>query len=150
MQNLPHFVSFQMNEMRNSYVDANNRIIEKMDLMAEEFVNEIGVVPEISEGVKLYIEDCIRHMREIVVDHVGMAICEFKAAYNPCEESTKSRRFPKFITDELERSFEVDQYPSDHEKAKLSKICKLSIKQINNWFTNKRNRNKGHDDCREY
>lgn len=151
MSKLPNLVSSRINEIRRIYVEANNRIVDEMDSMVDKFVKSIGSVPDVSIGANAYLEERIRYIREFVVDSIGFSIGEFKALYNPDgNENVKSRRFPKFITEALERSFEVDQYPSETEKSRLARICKLSTKQINNWFTNKRNRSKGHEGGRQY
>ncbi|AFM99241.1 putative homeodomain-containing transcription factor [Encephalitozoon hellem ATCC 50504] len=151
MSKLPGLVSSRINEIRRIYVEANNRIVDEMDSMVDKFVKSTGGIPDISPEVSAYLEERIRRIREFVVDSIGFSISEFKTLYNPNgSENAKSRRFPKFITEALERSFEVDQYPSEAEKARLARVCKLSTKQINNWFTNKRNRSKGHDGSRQY
>ncbi|AFN83951.1 homeobox domain-containing transcription factor [Encephalitozoon romaleae SJ-2008] len=151
MSKLPNLVSSRINEIRRIYVEANNRIVDEMDSMVDKFVKSIGSVPDISTGVSAYLEERIRYIREFVVDSIGFSISEFRALYNPDgNENARSRRFPKFITEALERSFEIDQYPSETEKSRLAKICKLSTKQINNWFTNKRNRSKSHEGGRQY
>nr|ADG08178.1 homeodomain protein class 2 [Encephalitozoon cuniculi]ADG08180.1 homeodomain protein class 2 [Encephalitozoon cuniculi]ADG08182.1 homeodomain protein class 2 [Encephalitozoon cuniculi]DAA01299.1 TPA_exp: homeodomain protein EcHD-1 [Encephalitozoon cuniculi] len=151
MSKLPALVSLRMNEIRGIYIETNNRVVEEMDAVIDEFAKDVGSSPDISTNVRTYLEERIRYIREFVVDHIGFSISEFRTLYNPNgNESIKSRRFPKFITEALERSFEIDQYPSEAEKARLAKICKLSTKQINNWFTNKRNRTKGHEGGRQY
>ncbi|ADM12467.2 homeobox domain-containing transcription factor [Encephalitozoon intestinalis ATCC 50506] len=151
MSRLPNLASSRMNEIRKVYIEANNRIVEEIDAVTEKFSKEVETIPNISASVRIYLEEKIRSIREFVVDSIGFSIGEFRALYNPDgNESIKTRRFPKFITEALERSFEIDQYPSEAEKSRLAKICKLSTKQINNWFTNKRNRSKSHDGGRQY
>ena len=54
----------------------------------------------------------------------------------------KSRRFNKKTVQILEESFKRDSYPNEDEKIRLARLCSLSSKQVNNWFTNKRNRAK--------
>lgn len=151
MSKLPELVSSRMSEMRSKYIEANNRVVEQVDGMMEEFAETMCSVPDVSPGVQAYLVHAMERIREVVVDHIGLSIREFQTHYSPGEgDGMKSRRFPKFITEALERSFEVDQYPSDAEKSRLAKVCRLSTKQINNWFTNKRNRSKGHEGGRTY
>ena len=64
-----------------------------------------------------------------------------------CEQSSicsdiKNRRFSKNTIKTLEASFIHEPYPSEHEKERIGKLCQLNIRQVNNWFTNKRNRSR--------
>ena len=57
-------------------------------------------------------------------------------------ELPKNKRFTKHIIDILEKCFLLDAYPSEQEKEQIAEQCHMRIKQVNNWFTNKRNRAK--------
>lgn len=150
MPNPSDAISSRINEMRHVYIEANNRIVEKMEAAINDFKgNNEGEAPEISGYVKMYLDSRIKHIREMVVDHIGFGISKLKSLYIPADnEGLKSRRFSRAVTDALEQSFEADQYPSESEKIRLAKICRLSTKQINNWFTNKRNRTKSYEGSR--
>lgn len=54
----------------------------------------------------------------------------------------RSRRFSKGVLRILETSFSHNQYPTEEEKERIGQACQLHPRQVNNWFTNKRNRSK--------
>jgi len=64
--------------------------------------------------------------------------------------NSKNRRFSKDISNVLEHSFRYNMYPSEDEKMVLAQRCKISLKQVSNWFTNKRNRTKSMKGRRSY
>lgn len=151
MSNLSNMIASRISEIRRSYVEANNRIINRIETAIGEFrYHSAGNAPEISVSVRAYLDSRIRNIREMVVDHIEFGIKKLGLLYHPVDgEGLRSRRFSKSVTDILEQSFEVDQYPPEFEKARLAKVCGLSTKQINNWFTNKRNRTKNCEGSRQ-
>lgn len=137
-------VSSQINEMRHSYIESNNRMVGRMEMEIREFVTGRRGSAEISVSVGRYLCGRVGYIRSLVVDQIGAGLRRMSVG-----RSARTRRFPRTITEVLEESFEVDQYPSECEKKRLACSCGLSPKQINNWFTNKRNRSKN-GECREY
>jgi len=56
------------------------------------------------------------------------------------KKEKESRRFPKYIIQILEASYNASHYPSNNEKDRLVRDTKLTHRQINDWFINKRAR----------
>jgi len=56
------------------------------------------------------------------------------------KKEKESRRFPKYIIQILEASYNSSHYPSNNEKDRLVHETKLTHRQINDWFINKRAR----------
>ncbi|ORX59955.1 hypothetical protein BCR36DRAFT_316152 [Piromyces finnis] len=56
------------------------------------------------------------------------------------KKEKESRRFPKYIIHILETSYNTSHYPSNNEKDRLVHETKLTHRQINDWFINKRAR----------
>lgn len=82
---------------------------------------------------------------------VNQILLELKEHYQTGQqailhENKKIKRFSKKIIDVLEQSFARDKYPNEEEKQRIANLCLISLKQVNNWFTNKRNRTKHHND----
>lgn len=102
---------------------------------------QISISSQICELIKAKVTS----MRETSVDNISFGFYKY---FDAIEELSRissesgSKRFSKNITDYLENAFKNDQYPTDLEKISLAKICNLTLKQVNNWFTNKRNRTK--------
>jgi hypothetical protein len=144
MADISDAIACKLNEIRSCYVEANNRMKDRAEAAAKERKAILSCVPpEISSSVRSYVEYKLRCLRESVVDHIGFGVGKFHETYYPmAQDNLKARRFSKSVVDTLEQSFEIDQYPSDAEKERLASVCRLSVRQINNWFTNKRNRTK--------
>ncbi|KAF9761177.1 Homeobox protein HD-1 [Nosema granulosis] len=145
----------KMNEIRLCYVETNNRICDMLDHLTSSFFQKNKKLqPRISNRIKQLVEQKLKYMREISVDNISFGLERYIEYLNESNsflsDSSKTRRFPKKIIEALEKSFKVEQYPSDYEKARLSRICNLTPKQINNWFTNKRNRTKSYKNSMRY
>ncbi|EOB12248.1 Homeobox protein HD-1 [Nosema bombycis CQ1] len=136
----------KMNEIRLCYIETNNRMCDSIDRLTSSYIKDNKKLqPQISLFTKELILKRLQHMRKTAVDYIsyGLEKC-IQRLNEPSDLSniSKTRRFPKKIIEALEESFNIDNYPSDYEKSRLARMYKLSLKQINNWFTNKRNRTK--------
>jgi hypothetical protein len=145
----------RMNKIRLLYIEANNKITELVDNYSASFLaKNKKMQPRISKEIKRKIQEKMKSMRESAVNGINS---NFERCLDILNQSDlfltsypSTRRFSKSTVDRLEQSFKENQYPSDFEKSRLVKICNLTLKQINNWFTNKRNRNKMYSDCNKY
>lgn len=83
-------------------------------------------------------------IKSISVNKIEAVLCNV-LLNNPNENRhrpLKARRFSLEIIKVLEQSFNKNPYPSDEEKMILGRRCRITLKQVANWFTNKRNRQK--------
>ena len=89
----------------------------------------------------------LQNIKENIVDTILSELTKHPCSYLPSYQDNKNivKRFPKNVVNILENSFLRDKYPNDDEKVELAKRCFISIRQVNNWFTNKRNRSKIND-----
>lgn len=138
----------KMNEIRSAYIETNNRICKCIEDISNTFYKTNKKLhPRICKNVRENLQLRIQSMREHAVNYIQFT-------FNKCitvlmkqkEENSiilkNTRRFPKRVINILENSYKEEPYPTELEKTKLASLCKLSGKQINNWFTNKRNRSK--------
>ncbi|TBT97144.1 homeobox domain-containing protein, partial [Hamiltosporidium magnivora] len=145
MQDLAQKIATKMNCIKYDYIGVNNRLYEKIyKYMRRPVVNESLISPKISNQTIMLLNSRLRSMRENAVDVLGIYLKSFLESeeknYSQGSSSPqKPRRFPKNIVEALEDSFNEDQYPTDSEKSRLAKVFHLTTKQVNNWFTNKRN-----------
>lgn len=92
MSGVPEALCLRISEMRRGYVEANNRIAEQIEEMCNEFRRAGEAVPELSVGVVMYVEDRIRHIREIVVDQIAQDIGQFKTMHQMADDVPRRRR----------------------------------------------------------
>ncbi|KAF7679709.1 Homeobox protein HD-1 [Astathelohania contejeani] len=135
-----------MNGMRHNFADRNNRIYEGYKNILEPNTNPTLLTPRISNQVRERLNKKLIAMQEKTIEALGNCLTHYiemsKCSNDGFFWDERSSRFSKAIVDSLEESFSRDQYPSDAEKLRLSNLHRLSIKQVSNWFTNKRNRTK--------
>lgn len=102
--------------------------------------------PILTDSFKQVFYKSLRNMKIKSTDTVSFLLTNYiiNEKSNLKEESSqvRTRRFSKNIIEILEASFYANEYPTDSEKQDIAKICKITTKQVNNWFTNKRNRAK--------
>jgi hypothetical protein len=146
MKSINNELVSKMNEIRLLYIETNNILCELIDRLATSFFRQNKKLqPTISIEIRELIEAKFSNMREKAVDNISSGFYKYFDSIENIHRYTSEsgpRRFSKKITDYLENSFKNDQYPTDLEKISLAKICNLTLKQVNNWFTNKRNRSK--------
>ncbi|KAF5140210.1 homeodomain protein class 2 [Vairimorpha ceranae] len=138
----------KINKFRILYIETNNKLCNSIEAVYKCFIccNKI-IKPNISIQIKNVIQSELKKMQENTVDSISLAFeSYFELLHRHLVKSNSNapKRFSKNITDILEQSFKNSQYPSDFEKVQLADICNLSIKQVSNWFTNKRNRFKSY------
>ena len=134
----------RMNEIRHIYIHFNNRLYAKCKNLQSHY-EEFGTFsfPCVSYGIKNFVEFKLQKVREIVVNNISNVLFNFLSPFSSSlGKNKKAKRFSKKVIEILEASFRKEKYPSDHEKNRLATICLISTKQVNNWFTNKRNRSK--------
>lgn len=136
----------KMNELRQLYLTCNNNILCNLAaLEKEKFGTERSGTAAISLGAFNHINQNLSKARETVVNSISKELFQFlspTSMMNPMNKKVK--RFSKKVIEILESSFKKEKYPSDAEKARLANLCLISTKQVNNWFTNKRNRSKSY------
>lgn len=136
-------------ELRYHYARNNSNIISMLEEAESGFIwNNTVAAPIISYGMKMYLCDKMDKIRQNLVDsfirEINNFVSETKAYPDSGVPSKKQKRFSKKVLKILEDSFNKDKYPSEPEKILLARKCYISLKQVNNWFTNKRNRSKSY------
>ncbi|EPR77655.1 Homeobox protein [Spraguea lophii 42_110] len=163
--NLEQKIAEALCEIRYRYIEFNNMVYqllnnpEELDQPEDKTVdmglnskssnhNRSMVKPILGNATREFIISSINLVNSFTVKKIEDVLEQYIAylhsmktgeSYN---SSGKQRRFSKEVIEGLEASFERDNYPSDQEKVDLARRFKLSLKQVNNWFTNKRNRAK--------
>lgn len=145
MRGISEYFASKMHEMKQNYIRSNDTIThmlrcEEMVFMSKNF----NIIPEISPNIMSCLKSKVKLARKAVVDGICFSMIKFKECQlRPKKHhQTKPGRFSIEVVEMLERSFEMEHYPSDEQKKRLIETSNLSIKQINNWFTNKRNRSR--------
>lgn len=137
-------IASKMNELRQLYLNCNANILYNLNnLEKENFGFDKNNQAVISLGVLNHINHGLSKVREAVVNSISNELTIFlspSSMMNPMNKKVK--RFSKKVIEILELSFKKEKYPSDAEKSRLANLCLISPKQVNNWFTNKRNRSK--------
>ncbi|KAI5151197.1 hypothetical protein ENBRE01_1963 [Enteropsectra breve] len=138
-----NFDTERISSLKYYYKNSYERIIDGVDKMEEMFnikMRKSNIF--ISKGVRQYLEFRMLGCKRNYVDNIATEIDTLFDKRTRCSSSLvkKPKRFPKKIIEILESSFRIDRYPNDQEKLDIANICGITIKQVNNWFTNKRNR----------
>lgn len=135
----------KMNGIRHMYLNCNKSIHTKLEALEKEFCkSNNNAILGISIGLRNIIDLKIEKLREITTNAISDELTNFLAhnELSNLQDHKKTKRFSKKVIEILETSFKKEKYPSDSEKARLANLCMISSKQVNNWFTNKRNRSK--------
>jgi hypothetical protein len=139
-------VGLKMNELRQIYLNSSDNILFNLaSLEKKRFGTENSEFAVISLGALNHINQNLSKAREAVVNSISNELSLFlspSSMMNPMNKKVK--RFSKKVIEILESSFKKEKYPSDAEKIRLANLCLISAKQVNNWFTNKRNRSKSY------
>lgn len=130
-----------MNKIRFICAEKNNNIYNciKPNISCDIFK------PTITKDFVNKVNTGITDMKINACSNIENKLMEFIARNDMCESSSpnsKTRRFSKDISTLLEQSFCYNMYPTEDEKLALAQRCRISLKQVSNWFTNKRNRTK--------
>ncbi|KAG5860066.1 homeodomain domain-containing protein [Encephalitozoon hellem] len=130
-----------LNRLRWEYISFNNELIQKVmsreNIFLETFLH---TSPEISLKTKKYLEFKSRIIMETVTNNICFKVSRIKKLITL--NSPKTKRFPSYVVKILECYFTQSQYPSIFMKEELIKSTNLTMRQINNWFMNRRNRRK--------
>lgn len=135
----------RMNEMRQIYLTCCKSIITKLEAKEDEFKKSSQLFrPAISLSLARMIVRKMDMTREFTVSTISHELSIFlsQGGFWSNLSHKKAKRFSKKVIEILETSFKKEKYPSDGEKLRLANLCMISTKQVNNWFTNKRNRSK--------
>lgn len=125
-------IVIRMVGIRKNYIKLHNNLYDMV-------YNEVGGdFSKLSNTSIRTINDTLFYLQRITSDALKDVIYEY--INSEAFHSARNRRFPKRIVEDLEKYFEYNQYPNDTAKEKIAKKLNLTIKQVNNWFTNKRNR----------
>lgn len=139
-------VATKLNELRQLYVKCTSNILMNLRNMEEEIFGQKDFFQaSISYGTFNHINQGLNKVKESVVNGIANELSDFlspSSMMNPMNKKVK--RFSKKVIEILESSFKKEKYPSDSEKSRLANLCLISPKQVNNWFTNKRNRTKSY------
>lgn len=131
-------IAIKLVGIRKNYVNLHNKLYDEIMTIVK------GDLTKLNSKNRREINETLFMMQQTTTDAISELIEEFM--YSAICNS-KSRRFPKAITDALEKYFEFEQYPSDVKKSILAKELGLTLTQVKNWFTNKRNRVKYGMNC---
>ncbi|ORD95235.1 HD1 [Hepatospora eriocheir] len=133
-------------ELKKVYHNSILNIAKKVDELETNLLyKDSYFIPKLSKETRNQLISKIEEAKETVVNNITT---EINSMLIPCintgsfDTSRRAKRFSKKVIDILEESFAKDKYPNDDVKNKLANLCLITPKQVNNWFTNKRNRTK--------
>lgn len=127
---------------RHIYATDMFKMLNNMNKCENEFSAENKYFkPAISLAVYFKINKELRKVREDIINHI---IAELNKEHKSTVTTPNVKRFSQQVIDILEKNFKIDKYPREEEKARIASQCNISVKQVNNWFTNKRNRSKSY------
>lgn len=138
----------KMNEIRFIFVKHMNNLASKNMMLNTEKNKRFGVFdPIMPKRYEVFLESIIEKMKNQSLDIIESYMIEFVENENinlrySNSPQQRTKRFSKDTLEILEDSFHINEYPTDEEKARLAKRCRITSKQVSNWFTNKRNRAK--------
>ena len=142
--------------LQTGYITAHNALIGKMNNSIERarhVYRRTCCISSYADSNKSYVQGeflikkrfkaKIQSLKASFLEKVKEILKDILVTYSSnCE---RNRRFSKHIISVLEDSFKDDPYPNESEKERIAIQCQLSMRQVNNWFTNKRNRTKIHE-----
>ncbi|ORD97648.1 HD1 [Hepatospora eriocheir] len=137
-------------EIKALYYKTMIKVEEKLIEYQRE-LNDLNI--DISTETKEYINRRLEEAKINVVNCISNQIGVILLPYTEThiyDTKRRPKRFSKKVVDILEESFLKDKYPGNSEKNKLANLCLITSKQVNNWFTNKRNRAKNLHETREF
>lgn len=147
MDDAIHNTAKQMNKIRFEYIRKNNKICEIINQETDQVSLDSSIfAPVVTQAVFDKAEENLLAIKQqgtglietFLHDFIVTEKAQLKDSVNLC----RTRRFSKGVITMLESSFAANEYPSDQEKQVIANTCRITTKQVNNWFTNKRNRAK--------
>ena len=147
MQNDINNLETKLVNLRKVYVNLKKDLYNNIELLEEKYKNSNMEELIISNKTAYEIESKINSVASKITNQMLLELKEhFRITKTTAPfENRKIKRFSKKVIDILETSFRSDRYPSEEEKNRIANLCLISVKQVNNWFTNKRNRSKQYD-----
>ncbi|KCZ77866.1 hypothetical protein H311_01117 [Anncaliia algerae PRA109] len=139
-------LSNKLMDFKFTFVEANNNLIDKFEtLNAKNMCLAEIIRPCVSNAVRDLLNSKLNSMQKAAVNAIASTFKTFQEATTPHRKSNDglyNRRFDKITIYALEESFKKNPYPSEQEKARIQQEYGITLRQVSNWFTNKRNRSK--------
>lgn len=138
----------KMNEIRFIFSKYMNKLTSKNKSLLYESDSKYGIfAPVILQNYEIFVKETIDKIKsesieiieELMLEFIENEKCDLRYSTSPQQ---RTKRFSKDTLEILEDSFLVNEYPNDEEKYRIAKRCRITSKQVSNWFTNKRNRTK--------
>ena len=147
MQNDINNLETKLVNLRKVYVNLKKDLYNNIEQLEEKYKNSYTKNILVSNNVVLKWKQKISSIEQKITNQMLLELKEhFRITKTTAPfENRKIKRFSKKVIDILETSFRSDRYPSEEEKNRIANLCLISVKQVNNWFTNKRNRSKQYD-----
>ena len=147
MQNDINSLETKLVSLRKVYLNLKKDLYNNIEQLEEKYKNSNMEELIISNKTAYEIESKINSVASKITNQMLLELKEhFRITKTTAPfENRKIKRFSKKVIDILETSFRSDRYPSEEEKNRIANLCLISVKQVNNWFTNKRNRSKQYD-----
>ncbi|KRH94065.1 Homeobox protein HD-1 [Pseudoloma neurophilia] len=136
-------IAYNLNGIRDAYISRHNSLCQEIREAVNRFKQQTGrkSVP-ITDSTRKEIEFRVDQMRRTSVYSIEEVLEKLLLQKNmkQIRNISPRTRFSKTVTDDLENFFEVNPYPTEQDRKNMAVRHGLSLKQIANWFTNKRNR----------
>eukprot|EP00041_Stephanoeca_diplocostata_P042136 m.1646911 g.1646911 ORF g.1646911 m.1646911 type:complete len:240 (+) comp73566_c0_seq1:2-721(+) len=95
-----------------------------------------------------YLENCAAdsqqkfwlYQKYTILKMTAEAVTKLRSAHVPARRRRNLRPHATSVLEEWFTKHRTNPYPSEMEKDQLAKRALISVKQVNNWFSNKRNR----------
>lgn len=146
MENQIETTATTMNKIRFAYIDCYNALVDELTKKYNKENSKTLIHPVMTKRVKDHLKNKIAEMQcagvQEITDILTAYINSMNSEASSSSPNSKTRRFSKDISSLLEQSFCYNMYPTEDEKLALAQRCRISLKQVSNWFTNKRNRTK--------
>lgn len=145
MTNKTDEIAKKLVNARLKYKTLLDNLISQIDNISTKLEAEKGPTfsPQLSLRSKNLCIAKIHECRKTLVNQILSDLSShFSAESQDYEATRKAKRFSKQVINVLEENFAKDKYPTESEKMRIANVCLISLKQVSNWYTNKRNRTK--------
>lgn len=145
------YTATKMNEVRFLFKDLHDHLLKKLAKTFRKHnsnVFDVCMTTQLSEYLNNNLEKFKNSSYNTIEDFLeSFLIYENDTLHL---EKNKTKRFSREILEVMEKSFIKNDYPSDNEKIRIARRCHITVKQVANWFTNKRNRSKDFKNKKRY